>query len=287
MDNVIIKSQKIKLGKLFIFLSCILLVVLAVLIAVGFSKFQTYKEYQEVAVSATLGTTDQFDKYENNYNQMVKAMYDFYNPTYHSYTFNGKRYTNEEVMDTARDADEALGKLMTSLGYSCFSGSRYLKYTEFTEYFFNDWTDGVDTVRIPFEICGAILIVVLLLYLAYVTYRKELVIECDAILCKKGKKTVKQFMIRDVKSVQNKALNGIKIYGNGFKYGMILVKNRDEIQKTVMDKVAVLAEQAEQKMNTVSSGGSADEIKKYKELLDSGVITQEEFDAKKKQLLGL
>ena len=37
-----------------------------------------------------------------------------------------------------------------------------------------------------------------------------------------------------------------------------------------------------------SVGGSpADELKKYTELLDSGVITQEEFDAKKKQLLGL
>ena len=34
-----------------------------------------------------------------------------------------------------------------------------------------------------------------------------------------------------------------------------------------------------------SSG--ADELKKYKDLLDSGVITQEEFDAKKKQLLDL
>lgn len=32
---------------------------------------------------------------------------------------------------------------------------------------------------------------------------------------------------------------------------------------------------------------SADELKKYKELLDAGVITQEEFDTKKKQLLGL
>ena len=31
----------------------------------------------------------------------------------------------------------------------------------------------------------------------------------------------------------------------------------------------------------------ADELKKYKELFDAGVITQEEFDAKKKQLLGL
>lgn len=33
--------------------------------------------------------------------------------------------------------------------------------------------------------------------------------------------------------------------------------------------------------------GVADELKKFKELLDSGVITQEDFDAKKKQLLGL
>jgi hypothetical protein len=36
---------------------------------------------------------------------------------------------------------------------------------------------------------------------------------------------------------------------------------------------------------TVSS--SADEIKKFKILLDEGTITQEEFEAKKKQLLGL
>ena len=32
---------------------------------------------------------------------------------------------------------------------------------------------------------------------------------------------------------------------------------------------------------------SADELKKFKELLDDGIITQEEFDAKKKELLGL
>ena len=32
---------------------------------------------------------------------------------------------------------------------------------------------------------------------------------------------------------------------------------------------------------------AADELKKFKELLDSGIITQDEFDAKKKQLLGI
>ena len=37
----------------------------------------------------------------------------------------------------------------------------------------------------------------------------------------------------------------------------------------------------------LAAASPADEIKKYKELLDLGIITQEEFDAKKKQLLGL
>lgn len=30
-----------------------------------------------------------------------------------------------------------------------------------------------------------------------------------------------------------------------------------------------------------------EQLKQYKELLDNGIITQEEFDTKKKQLLGL
>ena len=38
---------------------------------------------------------------------------------------------------------------------------------------------------------------------------------------------------------------------------------------------------------TVAQQSNADELEKYNELLSKGVITQEEFDAKKKQLLGL
>jgi len=42
-----------------------------------------------------------------------------------------------------------------------------------------------------------------------------------------------------------------------------------------------------QKDNTNTDRSPFDVIRKYKELLDEGIITQEEFDAKKKQLLGL
>ena len=42
-----------------------------------------------------------------------------------------------------------------------------------------------------------------------------------------------------------------------------------------------------QTATVIQQTSSADELKKFKELLDGGIITQEEFDAKKKQLLGL
>ena len=43
----------------------------------------------------------------------------------------------------------------------------------------------------------------------------------------------------------------------------------------------------EEKLLIEDNISSADEIKKYKDLLDAGVITEEEFEAKKAQLLNL
>ena len=58
------------------------------------------------------------------------------------------------------------------------------------------------------------------------------------------------------------------------------------------DLVEISADEFKELKERQNNGGSstvsaADELKKFKELLDAGVITQEEFDAKKKQLLGL
>lgn len=56
-----------------------------------------------------------------------------------------------------------------------------------------------------------------------------------------------------------------------------LVKERQRKPQSPQPEASALKEHS----------SNADELKKYKELLDSGVITQEEFDAKKKQLLDL
>lgn len=45
--------------------------------------------------------------------------------------------------------------------------------------------------------------------------------------------------------------------------------------------------QSEIELESASADAQAEKLRNYKELLDSGIITQEDFDAKKKQILGL
>ena len=62
-------------------------------------------------------------------------------------------------------------------------------------------------------------------------------------------------------------------------------KNEDEKDISVVNPQNNLLKPKSPKSKTLI--GTADEIKKYKELLDDGVISQEEFEQKKKQLLNL
>lgn len=82
---------------------------------------------------------------------------------------------------------------------------------------------------------------------------------------------------------------GIAVSTSSGKIAFLAIKNRDDLHKCIGN----LLIERQSKTAPVSaakpeiSQSNADELKKYKDLLDSGVISQEEFDAKKKQLLGL
>lgn len=60
----------------------------------------------------------------------------------------------------------------------------------------------------------------------------------------------------------------------------------DEVVRFVKEKVAEF-KKAKNSTVVMQASSSADELKKFKELLDMGAITEEEFNAKKKELLGL
>lgn len=79
------------------------------------------------------------------------------------------------------------------------------------------------------------------------------------------------------------------------KYMLITTETKLDsfVGKTNMDLYNKLVNKLEQIISAAvspentSNENVPDEIRKYKNLLDDGIITQEEFDAKKKELLGL
>ena len=81
-------------------------------------------------------------------------------------------------------------------------------------------------------------------------------------------------------------LKGIGVSTASGRIKFAFIKNRDEIQrvlsKQIMDRQYPNANKSSQGENV---GSSITELKQYKELLDAGVITQEEFEKKKEQLL--
>jgi ribosomal protein L37AE/L43A len=88
-----------------------------------------------------------------------------------------------------------------------------------------------------------------------------------------------------VKDINNPVIYVNFITSSTKKDGMIyksMIKDAQECLSTLQ----VICDQQKQQDNK-SSGTNADEIRKYKELLDDGIITKEEFEAKKKELLNI
>lgn len=94
--------------------------------------------------------------------------------------------------------------------------------------------------------------------------------------------------IDKISSVAICAFKGVSVATSSGKISFLLCNNRDNIFNTISK---LLVERQSKENETIikqeTPQSNADELKKFKDLLDNGVITQEEFDAKKKQLLGL
>ncbi|MCX6726712.1 MAG: SHOCT domain-containing protein [Candidatus Shapirobacteria bacterium] len=64
-------------------------------------------------------------------------------------------------------------------------------------------------------------------------------------------------------------------------------KSKNNSAIALKDKIEELRRKSSLSVNQVVQVSAADEIKKFKQLLDEEIITKEEFDKKKKELLSL
>lgn len=78
--------------------------------------------------------------------------------------------------------------------------------------------------------------------------------------------------------------SGIDVGTSSGKIHFKNISNNNEVLTEISKLINNRQSKTKEAENNVSI---PEELKKYKELLDSGVITQEEFEAKKKQLLNL
>ena len=110
---------------------------------------------------------------------------------------------------------------------------------------------------------------------------------------KKSKTVIKSMKLRI--SLSNKYTNQIVLefipVGADCKSGSMVYNAYKQEANSVISILDSMCRQAEQDANiqpmATPATSNADEILKFKQLLDAGVITEEEFNAKKKQLLGL
>lgn len=154
----------------------------------------------------------------------------------------------------------------------------------------NVFTVTIHDYKIPFIIVlFASALVAGIFYLIY--SKTELVVTDKRVYGKTSWGKRVDLPIDSVSAVGTSFLNTIAVTtaSGAIKFGMIV--NRNEVHEKITN--LLVKRQGERKNEVLDNAivnrdiSSADELKKYKDLLDQGIISQEEFDAKKKQLLGL
>ena len=82
----------------------------------------------------------------------------------------------------------------------------------------------------------------------------------------------------------NNAVNMFSILVfSGINYRILCETRREKMEREKKELEEAKLENKKENNND----NKFEEVKKYKDLLDSGIISQEEFDKKKKELLGL
>lgn len=107
---------------------------------------------------------------------------------------------------------------------------------------------------------------------------------------KKSKQTCKSLQIKITLNNLNFPVEYINFINIETKKDGILYKTMFPLAQECLSTLQIVLDKTKQHKeteNSVEINSIPDEILKYKQLLDVGAITQEEFDAKKKQLLGL
>lgn len=163
------------------------------------------------------------------------------------------------------------------------------------DYYFR-MTGGVRSIweygdALFYAMISAIPTVLLIIFYFYIS-KMKLIVTDKRVYGKAAFGKQVDLPLDSISAVGTSLFGGIAVATSSGTIKFLGISNRDKIHKVI--RKLLIERQSENKKEKTSvthitqeAQSSADELRKYKELLDCGVITQEEFDAKKKQLLGI
>lgn len=162
-------------------------------------------------------------------------------------------------------------------------------YDDFGAYF----TDEFFSSRLMY---GYILLVSLIAFVASFIVKKategcEITVTNEAIFGKLSRNKDVNIPLNQITAINRSSFNGVSVASIGNVSNFYCIENRDEVMKAI-SYLLTNSQQAVPQANSSESAatatsGEAEQLMRLKDLLDNGVLTQEEFDAKKKQILGV
>lgn len=195
----------------------------------------------------------------------------------------------EEQKKAAASSREATEKMLRTLGFHR-GAEYYLKFYDKSEFVDNCWsienTKAYDIPPLQIILVEIGLMAVLLAFNIIYSKDKRFIALGEGYV-ELGKRSGAQTKVHpgDLTGIESNGKGALTVRGNNVNYRITRVINADEI-KSEIDGM-ILGAKTSAPETAQGRPSAAEELKQYKDLLDNGVITEEEFDAKKKQLLGL
>lgn len=116
------------------------------------------------------------------------------------------------------------------------------------------------------------------------TEKCEIIVTDEAIIGKRPHGKEVQIPLNKITAISRNSFNGISITSIGSVNNFYCFENREEVIKTIS---CLLTKLQQGNAQLAQSGSATDKLERLKSLLDAGVLTQDEFDTKKRQILNL
>ena len=162
---------------------------------------------------------------------------------------------------------------------------KYEPYNEYYDSFIPFFTETFFEEAYGYVIIAGVLVAVVYIVLFLKMNTSEITVTSMRIIGKSNYGKQVDLPLAQISTMAKCKFSGIAISTSSGKKSFWLIENREDVYNTISRAMADT--QSKSKESNSVPVSNADDLKKFKELLDAGVISQEEFDIKKKQLLGV